>query len=59
MPIGERNGSAKLCQNDIIRIREMYFEDGYSTYEIARYYNVSRKNISKIINNITWRHVHA
>lgn len=53
---GESNGSAKLTEQDVIKIRRLY-ADGFGYKPIARRYNVTARTITLIVKRITWRHV--
>ena len=54
-PIGERNGQAKLTEDDVRIIRSI----GYSAkrVEIAQRFNVSAGNVTMILQRKYWRHV--
>jgi hypothetical protein len=54
---GERNGSAKLKEMDISRIRELYAAGGISQQRIADQYNCSQGIISQIILRKRWNFV--
>lgn len=54
VPKGEDNGQAKLTRDQVIQIRAI---EGISNSRLAERFNVSRKNISKIRNRLSWRHV--
>jgi hypothetical protein len=51
---GERNGSAKLCEKDVISIRDRYNQKNITQEKLAREYNVSDALISLIINYKNW-----
>jgi hypothetical protein len=51
---GERSGTAKLTQTDIVEIRQ---RSGETRASIARHYNVDPTNVSAIVLRKTWRHV--
>ncbi len=52
---GEKNGNSKLTEKDIDEIRNIYVTDKMSMDKIAENYNVSKTNISDIINNKIWK----
>lgn len=57
MPMGSKHGRAKLNEKQV-RIIKWLLKDGCLTQkEIAKIFNVSKYIISKIKNNIIWRHV--
>ena len=53
---GVYNHSSKLCEKDIVKIREMRLR-GFNLNEIARRYNVSDACVSHICLKKTWKHV--
>lgn len=53
---GESNGNSKLTEYQVKKIKELY-QLGISQEELARMFNVSRRSIYNIRNNITWNHV--
>jgi hypothetical protein len=52
---GERNGRAKLSEQNVHDIRTLLEDPLYSQTEIARKYSVHQTIISDIKNNITWK----
>lgn len=54
---GEKQGSSKLTENQIVKIRKMYKTNKFSQREIAKKFSVSQHNIHRITNNETWKHV--
>ncbi len=54
--IGIQNGSARITENDVSRIRHLYSE-GVSQTEIAKQFSVARATIWRIINRHIWKHV--
>jgi hypothetical protein len=52
-PIGEKNGNAKLTENEIRAIRK----DPRSYCQIAKSYRVSHHAISQIKQHSTWKHI--
>lgn len=53
---GEFNGSSKLSEYDVIKIREKR-ATGQSTYKLAQQYGVTNGNISNIVKGNIWKHV--
>ena len=56
-PIGERSGSAKLTEGDVIKIREEYAAGGVTQRDIAKRYNVCRQTVSFVVQGKTWKHI--
>lgn len=54
--IGQNHHSSKLKNEDVFRIRQLYRE-GTSGYRLHKIYNVTKKCISDILNNKTWKHL--
>ena len=54
--IGESVWSSKLCEKDIVVIRELH-RSGLSSPKIAEKYNVHKSTILRVINGKTWSHV--
>lgn len=57
LPQKENTRASKLHNEDIIKIRKMYFEDKLSYVVIANKFAVNRNSISNIIKGITWKHI--
>ena len=55
-PAGERQGSHKLTEASVKKIREVY-GSGPTHQDLADAYGVSRSNIGCIVTRQTWRHV--
>lgn len=53
---GEKNGRAKLTENDVREIRKLY-SDGVSQYQIAKMYGRGWSTIHNIIIKNTWREI--
>lgn len=53
---GERNGQAKLTEEDVRIIREMYHK-GHTQENIAEIFNVGQTCISKVVRKTRWIHV--
>lgn len=54
---GERNGRAKLSEDDVKAIRQLYAKGNISQQEIANRYNVHQTRISHIISRKHWAHI--
>ncbi len=54
---GDNNSNAKLTKNEVIKIREMYINEGYSQNELAKLFNVNQPCIYKIVNYKTWKNI--
>lgn len=54
---GEENGNSRLSDNIVQIIRNDYSAGRMNQYELAKRFNVSQRNISKIVRYETWRHV--
>lgn len=55
--VGERNCKAKLTEEIVVKIREMYSSDKISQKELSIIFNISRTTISSITLNKTWKKV--
>lgn len=53
-PLGEQNPQAKLTAKSVVQVR-LRLAAGESCTSIARSFDVNRKTISKIANNLTWK----
>jgi hypothetical protein len=51
---GERVGSAKLTQGQVLRIEWLYRVRGFSQHHLARRYGVTQSTIGSIVNGKTW-----
>lgn len=54
---GERNGTAKLTEQDVLRIYDLYRSRLLTQREIARLFNVADVTIEDILTGTTWRHL--
>ena len=54
---GSKHYFAKLTEQDVIQIRELWRSGNYTQVEIANMFNVGRKNITKIVNRQRWTHI--
>jgi hypothetical protein len=55
-PQGEKNGTSKLKDKDILNIRKE-FKNGMQQKEIAKQHNISKTNVCVICNKKTWKHI--
>jgi hypothetical protein len=56
-PVGERNSVAKLKEEDVVKIRDMYATKQFSCAAIAKQFNVTDSCIRNIVKRNTWAHV--
>lgn len=54
MAYGQRVGTAKLCAQDVLEIRQLYKAGCWLHRELAELYGVARPTISGIIRGETW-----
>lgn len=54
---GSLNGRAKLTENDVLTIRELYKKGCTTTELYKKYPQVTKTTIRGIINNQTWKHL--
>lgn len=54
---GERNGSAKLTNESVLKMRAEYVTERTSTYSLGRKYGVSRCTVGAILQGKLWRHL--
>lgn len=54
---GEQVGTAKLSDNKVIKIRELYKTGNYTHRQLAQMYGVGRSAITDYINRKTYKHV--
>jgi predicted XRE-type DNA-binding protein len=52
---GERNGSAKLTEEKVTEIREIYKAGGVSQRKLAKIYGICRSEISHIVTRKNWK----
>jgi DNA-binding MarR family transcriptional regulator len=59
MPIrvGESHPSAKLTNQQVISIRDLWNVGHRNIKVMARNFGVSQSNIKKIVENKTWKHI--
>jgi len=56
---GEQNGSAKLTEEQVLEIRELYKTKQYSQRELARMFDVVQNTISRIVTGKGWKCLHC
>ena len=54
---GINHGRAKLTNEQILQIRELYTQKKYNQTKLAKMFDVSNQLISNIINNKRWKHI--
>lgn len=54
---GESNGSAKLTEDDVARIREMWRLGECTQLELASMFHVSKNTIGRVVRMEGWRHI--
>ncbi len=54
---GEKSNLVKLTTEQIYDIKELYKKGNISQYELADKFNVKQPAISRIINNVRWKHL--
>lgn len=55
---GESCHFSRLTEKDVKEIRRKYIPRKYSTYKLAKEYNVTATCIYAIVRNISWKHIH-
>jgi DNA-binding XRE family transcriptional regulator len=55
--IGETHYGAKLTEEQVIQIRELYATKKYTQRQLGKMYGVCFQHISKIVNNKQWKHI--
>jgi len=56
MPAGEKNGMAKLTNENVNEIRKLH-KLGYKAFSLAKAFGVSQSNISMILHGHRWGRV--
>lgn len=54
---GERNGSAKLTDSDVIAIRDLLSNGQHTLKQIGDMFGVSKSTINNINRNVNWKHI--
>jgi len=57
MPIGENNGNSRLCEQQVLDIRELYATGNYVYRQLAEAYNVTITAICEIVKRRKWKHI--
>ena len=57
MAKGSKAGKAKLKEADVLEIRRLWDEGFVDQADLARMFNISRNNISTIVNLKSWKHI--
>ena len=55
--IGEKHGISKLNKKQVIQIRKYWKTGKYTQMKLGKIFNISRPQISNIINNKVWKHI--
>lgn len=56
---GEKHYRAKLTEEDVILIINMYHDGAYTLTELSKHFNITKEAIRQIVNNITWKGVYS
>jgi hypothetical protein len=54
---GELNGESKIKEKDVLEIRNRYLKGGTTHRELAKLFKVSKTQITRILNNKSWKHL--
>lgn len=54
--IGSQNGTSKLTESDIVKIIRMH-QDGRTSLEIMKVFDICQSNVSAITSRKSWKHV--
>jgi len=54
---GERHNMVKLTKEEVIEIRDKYGTGQYTQEQLASEYDISKPNVSFIVNRRTWKHI--
>lgn len=54
---GKKGYNVKLTEDQVKEIRRLYKEEGYTSYKLARLYEVDPSTIYAIIKEHTWKHI--
>lgn len=57
LPRGERVGTSKLTDADVLAIRDAYRRREASQYELAETYGVCQTAIGHVVRGTTWAHL--
>lgn len=56
-PKGERQRSAKLTETQVLQVRTLYDQGGYTFVQLAQMMNVTTTAIREIVRRNTWKHI--
>jgi hypothetical protein len=51
---GEKNGNAKLTQEQVLELRHLRETEGYSERALASMFSICKTHAHRIINNLSW-----
>lgn len=54
---GEASGMARLTNEDVLKIRELYAQGNMSQARLGKMFGVCQTTIVKVVNRITWSHI--
>lgn len=54
---GQNNKRSKLTNKQVLQIRNKYNFENYTQIQLADEYNISRRQINRIVRNIDWKHL--
>ena len=54
---GENNRSSKLTKKQVLEIKDLYSTKNYTYIGLGKMFDVSRVQISNIVNNKRWKHI--
>jgi HNH endonuclease len=54
---GSTNGQAKLKEEDVLKIRELYHVYGLSEAAIIRRFGLRQQHVNKIVKGVSWKHL--
>ena len=57
IPRGEKHYLTKIKKDQVLKIRELYPNKGYTQKELGRMFNISRENVRDIVNKISWNKI--
>lgn len=55
--LGETNPQAKLTEEKVILIKQLWKTGRYTTTTLGEKFNMSRQSINDIVRNRTWKHI--
>jgi hypothetical protein len=57
VPVGQRNGLARLTDHAVVQIREWFAAGGTTQAELADIFGVRQGTIGKVVRGETWTHI--